>query len=285
MSQLDQFESVFRAAVRPQYERSVPVLKRVLVVTDLHTARAKAYADRARVFLQGALGAAEVHWRVTEAEETTTVGDVLALVGSERPDLVVTYRNLHSSAWRWPFTLGDHVEVLTQATEVPILLLPRPEHAALDTGVVNTARVMAMTDHLSGDHHLIDWAATMVGHRGHLFLAHIEDADALARVLQVIAKLPELDTEVARAQIGPRLLKDAGDYIESCQAVLAEHDPELNVAPLIAEGAHLTECKALVEGYEIDLLVLNTKDADQLAMHGLAYPLAVELRGLPLLLL
>jgi hypothetical protein len=30
---------------------------------------------------------------------------------------------------------------------------------------------------------------------------------------------------------------------------------------------------------------MNTKDEDQLAMHGLAYPLAVELRDIPLLML
>lgn len=30
---------------------------------------------------------------------------------------------------------------------------------------------------------------------------------------------------------------------------------------------------------------MNTKDEDQLAMHGLAYPLAVELREIPLLML
>ena len=35
----------------------------------------------------------------------------------------------------------------------------------------------------------------------------------------------------------------------------------------------------------VDLLVMNTKDEDQLAMHGLAYPLAVELRQIPLLML
>jgi hypothetical protein len=30
---------------------------------------------------------------------------------------------------------------------------------------------------------------------------------------------------------------------------------------------------------------MNTKDEDQLAMHGLAYPLAIELRTIPLLML
>ena len=30
---------------------------------------------------------------------------------------------------------------------------------------------------------------------------------------------------------------------------------------------------------------MNTKDEDQLAMHGLAYSLAIELRAIPLLML
>ena len=37
--------------------------------------------------------------------------------------------------------------------------------------------------------------------------------------------------------------------------------------------------------HEADLLVMHTKDEDQLAMHGLAYPLAIEVRTVPLLLL
>jgi hypothetical protein len=35
----------------------------------------------------------------------------------------------------------------------------------------------------------------------------------------------------------------------------------------------------------VELLVINTKDDDQLAMHGLSHPLAIELSDLPLLLL
>ncbi len=40
-----------------------------------------------------------------------------------------------------------------------------------------------------------------------------------------------------------------------------------------------------IDEKQVDLLVLNTKDGDQLAMHGLAYPLAVEVRQIPLLML
>jgi hypothetical protein len=50
-------------------------------------------------------------------------------------------------------------------------------------------------------------------------------------------------------------------------------------------GDRIEEYRRLVEDHRIDLLVLNTMDGDQLAMHGQAYSLAVELRGAPLLML
>ena len=50
-------------------------------------------------------------------------------------------------------------------------------------------------------------------------------------------------------------------------------------------GRHLAEYRRLVEAHEVDLLVMHTKDEDQMAMHGMAYPLAIELRQIPLLLL
>ena len=49
-------------------------------------------------------------------------------------------------------------------------------------------------------------------------------------------------------------------------------------------GRQVDEYGELIAKREIDLLVLHTKD-DQLAMHGVAYALAVELRGIPLLML
>ena len=50
-------------------------------------------------------------------------------------------------------------------------------------------------------------------------------------------------------------------------------------------GHHLDDLTRLIEERKADLLVLNTKDEDQLAMHGMAYPLAVELTTTPILML
>ena len=54
---------------------------------------------------------------------------------------------------------------------------------------------------------------------------------------------------------------------------------------MVTSGHHIRTYRRLIEEHEVDLLVMNTKDEDQLAMHGLAYSLAIELRAIPLLML
>ncbi len=90
---------------------------------------------------------------------------------------------------------------------------------------------------------------------------------------------------MARQEIQARLLKDPEDYIESCRKGLARSAPDLTVEAMVTSGHHIRAYRRLIEEHEVDLLVMNTKDEDQLAMHGLAYPLAIELRAIPLLML
>ena len=59
----------------------------------------------------------------------------------------------------------------------------------------------------------------------------------------------------------------------------------MRVEEIVTVGNHMTEFRNLIEQHAVDLLVMHTKDDEQSAMHGLAYPLAVELREIPLLLL
>ncbi len=50
-------------------------------------------------------------------------------------------------------------------------------------------------------------------------------------------------------------------------------------------GAIKANLQPLIDEHKVDLLVMYAKDEDQLAMHGRTYPLAVELRHIPLLML
>jgi hypothetical protein len=131
----------------------------------------------------------------------------------------------------------------------------------------------------------VNYAVRFTPRGGTVYLAHIEDRAVLGRMLDVIGKIPEIDTDIAREKLEARLLKDAADYIESCRAALADAGVSIRTEPIVTTGHHLPEYERLIEEHHIDLLVMNTRDDDQMAMHGLAYSLAIELRSIPLLML
>jgi hypothetical protein len=178
------------------------------------------------------------------------------------------------------------LDVLTQATTTPVLVIPHPERPEFQQLAGRRPRsVMAMTDHLTGDHRLVNYAAHVTHPGGRLLLGHVEDDAIFERYMEAISKISTINTDVARKEIKARLLKDPEDYVDSCREGLARVWPELTVEAMVTSGHHIRAYRHLVEEHKVDLLVMNTKDEDQLAMHGLAYSLAIELRAIPLLLL
>ena len=59
----------------------------------------------------------------------------------------------------------------------------------------------------------------------------------------------------------------------------------LLVEQIVEFGHRVARYRHLVARHAVDLLVTNTKDKDQLAMHGMAYALSVELTEVAQLLL
>lgn len=282
MTRIDQFESVFLAATRTLYTYERVEITRAVFLSDRAAEEAGAFAERVRSFLSPALG--DLRWTVLTSQEVPGVGELMERLERLETDLVVTYRNVGSAAWRWPYSLGEYVDVLTQATGAAVLLMPRPEVESWSGEGTNTDSVLALTDHLTGDAKLVNYAARFTAPGGELCLAHVEDEHVLERYLDVISKIPEIDTDVARQKIRDRLLKEPSDYIASCKEVLRAN-LDLRLQKVVTTGHRVSDVTRLVEERRSDLLVVNTKEEDQLAMHGLAYPLAVELRSLPMLLL
>ena len=258
----------------------------MIVVTDRESDDASAFEASVRGFL-GVLGqGASPTWTLVTGGEFDTIGGLLEIIEQAAPDLVCTYRHLHSTQWQDPRTLGDFVEVLTQATPHPILVLPHPEgQRASPHAVKNTDRVMAITDHLTSDHRLVNYAVRFTERGGTVFLTHVEDEATFERYMGVISRIAEIDTDIARETIGRQLLKEPRDYIASCRRILHDAGVSVRVEEIVTLAHRISEYTKLIEEHELDLLVLNTKDEDQLAMHGLAYPLAVELQQVPLLML
>ncbi|MCA8961901.1 MAG: hypothetical protein KDC38_15355 [Planctomycetes bacterium] len=284
MTHIDQFESVFRAADKPVFHHRPVDLTHVLVVTDAVGESATGLFEKIRSFLSVVPGAAR--WTRVDGDGYRSVGDLLSRVEADPPDLIVTYRHLHSEGWRWPYGLGEHLEVLTQVTPYPILVIPHPDaRYALPHSLANTDRVMAITDHLAGDDRLVNYAVTFTMTGGTCDLTHIEDGHVFERYLAAFARIPEFDTDEVRALLLERLLADPTAFIDSCRRVLLEAGVDIRIETVVRVGHRLSEYASLIEERAVDLLVLNTKDHDQMAMHGLAHPLAVELRQVPLLML
>lgn len=285
MTNVDQFESVFKSATKISFAYQDIEIRKVLLVTDLEEQPAQQLSDQVRSFLTVLGEDDSVNWRTVQGDEFQTVKELLDLVEKENPDLICAYRHLHSQAWRWPYSLGEELDVLTQITSSPVLILPHPKAQPLDEILKGTGSVMAITNHLTGDHRLVNFAVRFTEERGTLSLTHIEDEKVFKSYVEVISKIPSITTETAEEEILKQLLKEPHDYIRSCSDTLQAEGLALKVQEIVSLGHHISDLTRLVEEHQVDLLVLHAKDEDQAAMHGLAYSLAVELRKIPLLML
>lgn len=290
MTKVDQFESQFRAAGREPFRYEPPFFDRILIITDMDGQEAQDWRDEIAAFLSALpiLEDSGANREITMVlgAEFETEKDLLDLVDEKKPGLVVTYRHLHSQGWQWHYSLGEHLDVLIGATSVPVLVLPHPKartkapHAQQDTN-----RVMVMTDHLTGAHELVNSGAALCQSQGRLFLSHLEDSPTFEHYVAAIGKIPSIDTENARIKLREQLIKEPTDYIESCRQILADKRPGIEVEAIVDFGRRLETYQSLIRDHEIDILVLNAHKDDQLAMRGLVYPLAVDLRHIPLLLI
>ena len=81
--------------------------------------------------------------------------------------------------------------MLTQATRVPVVVLPHPDATlALPHTLQNTDRVMAITDHLSGDDRLVNYALGFTQPGGSCWLTHVEPTSVFDHYLDIISKIP-----------------------------------------------------------------------------------------------
>jgi hypothetical protein len=280
--QLDEFESRFKRAAREVFEYREVTYARVLLVTDLPADKGGSLAETVKGF-GGVADDAEA--RVLDNSVFPGLSRILQELDDFKPDLIVSYRMLNYKDKSQGYTLGVYIDILTQATSIPVMLLPSVEDAEFDALVDHTDKVMVVADHLQGDYRLIDQALPFTRGTGRLELVHIEEEQIFERYMSSIEKIPSISSQEARVEILETLLKEPADYIASCVKDLEGRFPELSVESTVRLGGMLGEIKKLIDRSSVGLVVANTKDDQQLAMHGEAYALAVELRKIPLLLL
>jgi len=284
MTSLDQFTSVFKSADKAIFSYQKMTFKRILVVTDLKSKNMPDFIQNVRDFLS-VIDDGASQWDSVCGVDFNSVQHLLDIIQDKKPDLIVTYRHLHSKAWQWPYSLGEYLDIMSQATAVPVVVMPHPDAGnALPHSLQNTDRVMAMTDHLTGDNGLVNMALSMTSAGGQCWLVHVENKQILDRYMDVIGKIPSIETDQAHDTIAHQLLKEPKDFIDACRSVIENENSDVTIEAVVVMGRHISEYRELIQTKEIDMLVFNTKDDDQLAMHGAAYALAVELRTIPLMM-
>jgi len=283
MAKLDDFESVFRSAVKDPFHFAPPAVHSALLLSDAPGADNRNLASALSGFL--ASGHGEIAVDLAEFAREDPISSVLERIAMTSCDLIVCFRHLLGHGKGLRHSLGSAVDTLTQELAIPVLLLPDREQLDFEAHLGNTSRVLVITDHLTGDDRLVNWAAYFCQNGGSLFLAHIEDELTFRHYSDALSKISGIDTDATLERLQSKLLQMPSDYISTVEDVLREHEFDEHIESIVKMGRAVGDFKAIVEERNVELVVMNTRDEDQLAMAGMTYALAVELRDRPLLLL
>ncbi len=283
LEHIDEFESMFKRAEREPFLFEEIPIQSVALITD----GTQAEAETLKASLVGFLPRLKTvdPWQLIVGSDYDNVGQLMDDIAERQTDLIVTYRHLQERSLVPQHSLGVYLDVITQMTQIPVLVLPGTAAEPVSLAGRTCRRLMVVTDHISGDSRLINYAVTMSDDKDEIWLVHVEDDAVFERYMSVIGRIPEIETDRARALIEAQLLKEAQDFLETCIAELHQKIPHVTFYSSVKRGHHLRQYRDLITAHDVDLLVANTKDEDQLAMHGIAYSLSVEMIDVALLLL
>ena len=282
---IDDFESVFRSADKATYRFAPPAVRRALVLSDSSGDDADAFEVRVRAYVESGEPEAGIEWQAWHGDVPDTRQEFVDRLAAYEADLVVTHRNLHDAITDAHFGLGVYVSVLTQSSRAPVLVTPAPDAPGFQRATERLEDALAFSDHIDGDHRLVDWAVNFVSNSGSLVLANVEPRQVYRRYMHAIGRIPGIETDAAEEGIRAELLKEASDYIAACRGHLAQVRPKLTTTDLVRLGEPLAELRELLSQHEHALVVMQAEDDDQIAMRGLAAAAAVEFADVSMLLI
>ena len=276
---------MFRSADKPAFDFQGINIPSAAVITDLDRKETDTLKVKLQDFLSPVKRIASLEWHTIPGTDYSLVSELLSKIAGLGLGLLITYRNLKEPKEEGLFSMGVYLEALVEKTKLPILVLPHPAREELDRSLHNTDRVMAVTDHLAGDDAIVNYGVLFTKAGGSLFLSHIEDGVVLDRYSRAIEKIPDLRTDHALEGLRRQLLKEPRDFINSCVDRIRERKIDIEIEAIVKIGHRMKDYRDLVEEHEIDLLILEIRDENRLAMRSKAYAMAVEFRDVPLLLL
>ena len=277
MLKLDHFASIFRAADKERILIPHIRISKVLLVTDVDKPESMKAWNKWKSFFP-----VDITMEVLDGEESRDISLITKKVKDSQCDIIVSYRCLHTDNWRYPYAVGSYVEVLTQMTDIPVLLFPHIYEDQKEYSIPKS--VLLMSEDLKKEEELLGYASSLCNEESSITLVDLEDTVYLDRILSIISKIPQLDTDMAEKRIREQLQNESLDWVERSKERMAKCSapPTLHHARL--SQSSMSTCIEFVEQSDADMIVLNAKNTDQLSIHGLVYPFMVQFRSLPLLL-
>ncbi|MEM7372024.1 MAG: hypothetical protein AAF587_25635 [Bacteroidota bacterium] len=285
MSDLGSFESVFRRALRTRYEYEDISLQNILVITDLEEEEESSFLTLLKQYLKPKLVGDAFEFTVFGRKQFAPWSHLRARIDQINPDLIISYRMLWVEDITAPKSLGSYIDLLSQDTDFPLLVMPHPRLHDMKEVLDKPGAILVASEHAYANHHQVNYSLNFVEDGAPLVLVHIEDEDTFEYYMDSIEKIPALDTEVARDSLHDQLLAGPLHYAESVEEYIRQNFPNIDIQTHITFGHLITAYQELLHSQLVDLLVTNTKDDTQLAMHSIGYSLAVEFRQTPVLLL
>lgn len=276
MLKIDHFASLFRAADKKKISIPTIDVSRVLLVTDVDTEKSMNVWEDWQSFFSR-----DVDVDVLDGDKSKDLASIVQKVEESQCDLILSYRCLHTENWRYPYAIGSYIEVLTQLTSIPLLLLPHIEEEAIKYEPPSS--VVLISDDLTQEEELLGYACAFCHKEGTITLVDLEHTAYLERILSIVGKIPQIDTDMAQEKIQEQLLKESLEWVQRSQDIISLRS-SLTLHHTQISQSRMSDCIDIVEQSGAQMLVLNTKDADQLAIHGQIYPFMVQFRNIPLLL-
>lgn len=285
MRDLGEFESVFKRALRDQFQYESLDIAKAVLITDLPEDAVPAYTEKVKGFLDPEFPRTSYTLTALAGNAWSNWEDLRQLLKEEQPDLVITYRLLKVPKLDHFTSLGVYVDTLTQVSDYPVLLLPNPRRPDYEHAPWHLANVLVATEHMYANHSLVNYGIRFTPEKHTLMLCHVEDQDTFNYFLKAIEKIPELDNDIAREKVAEQLVAMPRHFAESVAAEIEAHRKDIVLESVIEFGHLIANYRDLLQRTPISLMVFTTKDDTQLAMHSLGYSLAVEFRNMPVLLI
>ncbi len=280
--ELDNFTSQFKSAFKEGFNYSEVKVSNICLITSLGIEHSKRTQENVSSLLPEY--SEQYEWSILLDSQFASIQDMLKQIEICKPDLIVVERAIKTPEQDILYGLSPYIETITQVINTPILLLPAnglnlPSDKSKDT------KILVAAHHLIDSQGLINWGVFFAKPNGQIYLNHIEDRHTFKRYIEVIEKIPEIDSDIATKTIYDELLKLPTEFIETVRNELASKFPEIEILGLVKISHALSEIKHAMEGKEIDLLIVNSKDPSHLAMDAMSYECAIEFKNKHILML